>query len=125
MLPPLDPLPPPSRAELPIIQATIDLIRWYVPLLNRLPRDHRFGLGDRMVSGLYDLLEGLVGARYSKAKLALLEPLPARLDLLQIQTRLLQDFQLIDVGRYEHASRLLDGVGRQLTGWLGQQRQTL
>ena len=125
MLPPLDSVPPASRAELPIIQATIDLIRWYVPLLNRLPRDHRFGLGDRMVSGLYDLLEGLVGARYSKAKLALLEPLPARLDLLQIQTRLLQDFQLIDVGRYEHASRLLDGVGRQLTGWLGQQRQTL
>jgi hypothetical protein len=103
-------MPPASRAELPIIQATIDLIRWYVPLLNRLPRDHRFGL---------------VGARCSKAKLPLLEPLPARLDLLQIQTRLLQDFQLIDVGRYEHASRLLDGVGRQLTGWLGQQRQTL
>jgi hypothetical protein len=120
---------PPTRAELPIIQATIDLIRWYVPLLNRLPRDHRFGLGDRMVSGLYELLEGLVSARYSKAKVPLLEPLleplPARLELLQIQTRLLQDFQLIDVARYEHASRLLDGVGRQLTGWLGQQRQTL
>lgn len=118
-------VPPPTRAELPIIQAAIDLIRWYVPLLNRLPRDHRFGLGDRMVSGLYELLEGLVSARYSRTKLPLLEPLPARLDLLQIQTRLLQDFKLIDIGRYEHASRLLDGVGRQLTGWLGQQRQSL
>jgi hypothetical protein len=42
----------PSRDELPIIQATIDLIRWYVPLLNGLPRAHKFGLGDRIVANL-------------------------------------------------------------------------
>lgn len=27
----------PSRGELPIIQATMDLIQWFVPLLNHLP----------------------------------------------------------------------------------------
>jgi hypothetical protein len=37
-----------SRGELPIIQATLDLIQWFVPLLKRLPRDHRFALGDRL-----------------------------------------------------------------------------
>jgi hypothetical protein len=58
-----------SCGELPIIQATMDLILWFVPLLNRLPRDHRFALGDRLVQGLYDLLEGLVTARYATAKL--------------------------------------------------------
>ncbi|SKB15083.1 hypothetical protein PL11201_690104 [Planktothrix sp. PCC 11201] len=26
-------------SELPIIQKTYDLIKWYVPILNRLPRD--------------------------------------------------------------------------------------
>jgi hypothetical protein len=113
----------PSQGELPIIQATIDLIRWFVPLLNRLPRDHRFALGERLVSGLYALLEGLVSARYSSKKLSKLESLAPGLDLLQIQTRLLHDFHLIDDRRYEHASRLLQAVGRQLTGWIGQQRQ--
>ena len=34
----------PSRAELPIIEATLDLIRWFIPLLNRLPRSHKFAL---------------------------------------------------------------------------------
>ena len=116
-------MPTPSRGELPIIQATTDLIRWIVPLLNRLPRDHRFGLGERLVSGLYDLLEGLVTAGYSSIKLPRLESLAANLDLLQIQTRLLHDFHLIDERRYEHASRLLEGVGRQLTGWIGQRRR--
>jgi len=113
----------PSQGELPIIQATIDLIRWFVPLLNRLPRDHRFALGERLVSGLYALLEGLVSARYSSEKLSKLESLAPGLELLQIQTRLLHDFHLIDDRRYEHASRLLQAVGRQLTGWIGQRRQ--
>ncbi|MCL1472927.1 four helix bundle protein [Argonema antarcticum A004/B2] len=27
--------------ELAIIQKTYDLIKWYVPILNRLPRDHK------------------------------------------------------------------------------------
>ncbi len=49
--------------ELPIIQKTYDLIKWYIAILNRLPRDHRFALGDRMTKGLYDLLEGLIQAR--------------------------------------------------------------
>ncbi len=34
----------PRRAELPIIEATLDLIRWFIPLLNRLPRSHKFSL---------------------------------------------------------------------------------
>ena len=52
--------------ELPIIQKTYDLIKWYVPVLNRLPRTHRFQIGDRMITGLYDLLEKLILARYQK-----------------------------------------------------------
>jgi hypothetical protein len=36
---------------------------WYVPLLNRLPRDHRFTLGERIINSLYELLEELVSAQ--------------------------------------------------------------
>jgi hypothetical protein len=113
----------PSRGELPILQATTDLIKWFVPLLNSLPRDQKFALGDRIISNLYAVLEALVAARWSRDKLPLLEPAAARLDLLRIQTRLLHDFQLIDTRRYEHASRLLEAVARQLSGWLQQQQR--
>ncbi|OLP18376.1 four helix bundle protein [Leptolyngbya sp. 'hensonii'] len=111
-----------STGELPIVQKTYDLIKWYVPILNRLPRDHKFGLGNRMVATLYDLLEGFITARYARNKLDILHPLSGKLDILQYQTRLLLDFDLMEVARYEYVSRLLDEVGRQLTGWLGQQR---
>ena len=39
-----------SAGELPIIEACLDLIRWFVPLLNRLPRQHKFALGDRLIT---------------------------------------------------------------------------
>ncbi len=54
--------------ELPIIQKAYDLVRWYVPILNRLPRNHKFALGDRLTNGLYELLEGLITARYSRER---------------------------------------------------------
>ncbi len=106
-----------SDDELPIVQATYDLIKWYVPLLNRLPRDHKYGLGDRLVSNLYDLLEGLITARYAREKHEILQALTGKLDLLRYQTRLLFDFQLMDTRRYEYASQHLDNIGQQLGGW--------
>jgi hypothetical protein len=88
--------------DLPIIQKTYDLIKWYVPVLNCLPKNHKFNLGDRMIAGLYDLLEGLILARYAHEKLAQLELLNAKLDILRHQTRLLFDFsQLKNTKNYE------------------------
>ncbi|MEL7141187.1 MAG: diversity-generating retroelement protein Avd [Cyanobacteria bacterium J06643_4] len=79
--------------EIPIIQKTYDLIKWYVPILNRLPKNHKFLLGDRMVSGLYNLLEELIKARFERDKLARLKALNSRLAILRHQACLLLDFQ--------------------------------
>jgi 23S rRNA-intervening sequence protein len=113
-----------SMEELPIIQKAYDLIKWYVPILNRLPRDHHFMLGSRMAQGLYELLEGLIQARYTKEKVAQLQALNTRLEVLRYQSRLLLDFDLVSVKRYEFAGRLLNEIGIELGGWLKQQRQT-
>lgn len=110
-------------SDLPIIQKTYDLIKWYVPILNRLPRDHKFLLGDRMITELYQLLENLITARYEQEKLLRLEALNSKLDILRHQTRLLLDFGLIADQRYEYAGQLLNGIGTDLGGWIKQQRQ--
>jgi hypothetical protein len=109
--------------ELPIIQKTYDLIQWYVPILNRLPRNHKFLLGDRIITGLYDLLEGLIQARYSSDKLPRLETLSSGLDILRYQTRLLLDFHLMDTQRYAYAGQLIGGIGADLGSWIKNQRQ--
>jgi hypothetical protein len=113
----------PANTDLPIQEATLELIRWFIPILHRLPRLHRHGLGDRLVANLYELLEQLALARFQRERLAILEPLRGRIQLIQLQTRLLHDFQLIDLRRYEHASRLITAIGRQHSAWLSQQRR--
>ncbi|MEM9212827.1 MAG: diversity-generating retroelement protein Avd [Cyanobacteria bacterium P01_F01_bin.150] len=109
--------------DLPIIQKTYDLIKWYVPILNRLPKQHKFMLGERMASNLYDLLEELIYARYATQKLERLEALNSKLDVIRHQTRLLLDFELIKIDRYQHAGELINTIGKDLGGWIKQQRK--
>lgn len=109
--------------ELPIIQKTYDLIVWFVPILNRLPRSHKFMLGDRIIERLYRMLEELVLARYETDKLKRLEAIDPEIVLLRYQTRLLRKFELIDDGKYEYVSKMIEEIGRNLGGWMGQQRQ--
>ncbi len=110
-------------SDLPIIQRTYDLVKWYVPILNRLPRAHKFCLGDRIITCLYDILEGFILARYASEKLTELQLLNAKLDILRHQTRLLFDFELIKEPRYEYAGKLINEIGNELGGWIKQQRQ--
>jgi hypothetical protein len=106
--------------ELAIIQKTYDLIKWYVPILNRLPREHKFQLGNRIVETLYKFLESLIEAKYSKQKQAKLENLNISLSILRHQTRLLFDFELFSTQRYEYVSKQIDEIGIDLGGWLKQ-----
>lgn len=109
-------------SDLPIIQKTYDLIKWYVPILNRLPRDHKFALGERIVTGLYSLLEGLIQARYANEKLPQLQTLNTRLEVLRHQTRLLLDFQMLSARRYEYVGQQINSIGIELGGWIKQQK---
>jgi hypothetical protein len=94
--------------ELSVIQKTYDCIKWYVPIIERLPKIHKFTLGDRIINQLYDLLEGLIQAKYAKNKLSQLESLNSKLDILRYQTRMMLDFNN-NIG-----VRVLCAVGRTL-----------
>lgn len=109
--------------ELSVIQKTYDAIKWYIPIIERLPKLHKFTLGDRIIGRLYDLLEGLVNARYAKKKLTKLENLNISLDILRYQTRLLLDFKLISLKRYQYAGQLINAIGVEIGTWIKKQRQ--
>lgn len=112
-----------SPEELPIIQKTYDLIKWMVPILDRLPRTHRFTLGERIIAELYDLLENLISARYAKTgRLSTLVKLNTRLQVLRYQCRLLVDFELVSLKRYEYLHRQINEIGQDLGGWIKQQQ---
>ena len=64
-----------------------------------------------MTNELYNLLESLIAARYAKEKKAQLEALNIQLSILRYQTRLLLDFKLVQVNRYEYAVKLINQIG--------------
>ena len=98
--------------ELSIIQKTYDLIIWYVPIINRLPKTHKYQIGDRLVNNLYNFLELLIIAKYASEKLNILESLNPKLDIVRYQTRILLDFQIINNKRYEYISQIITEIGK-------------
>lgn len=49
------------------VEACHDLLAWMIPQLDKLPRPRRFTIGERIESGLLEVLERLIEAAYSRA----------------------------------------------------------
>ena len=110
--------------KLPILQKTYDLVRWYVPIINRIPKNQKYLLGDRLITSLYNFLEGLIHAQYSREKLPTLTALNTQLEVIRYQTRLLYDFTIIPTERYQHAAKLINEIGTDLGGWIKHQSRS-
>lgn len=108
--------------ELTIIQNCYDLIIWFVPLINRLPRQYKFVLGDRIQQNLFEMLDELIAAKFESSKIVRLAGINVKLDVLRFQTRMLVDFDLIDGRKFTFVSSRINEIGVELGGWIKQQR---
>ena len=102
--------------ELIVITKTYDLILWSCNHTSRFPRNHRLVLGERIERNLYNLLETLIAAKYTKNRQRLLEE--ANLEVLRFQMRLAKDLQCLKVESYAFAAKSIDEIGRLVGGWL-------
>ena len=108
----------PQRPE--VIEHAHALLRWAVPAVGKSPRSFRFTLGERIERRLYDVLEQLIRATYAARghKRPFLQETNVALEVLRHELRLALGFGLLTERQIEHATRLLDAVGRQVGGWL-------
>ena len=104
--------------ELVIITKTYDLILWSCNHTGRFPRQHRFVLGERLERTLYDLLETLIQAKYSRERIPLLNAANLKLQILRFQIRLSKDLQCLQVKSYEYAAKQINEIGKLVGGWL-------
>ncbi len=93
------------------------LLEWLIPQLDKFPRQRRFTLGERIETGLLEVLEGLVDAAYSRRKADVLLRANRRLDVVRHLWRLSYRLQAVSGKGYGHGSRLLVELGRQIGGW--------
>jgi len=101
-----------------VITKTYDLNLWSCNHTSRFPRNHRFVLGERIERNLYNLLETLIAAKYTKNRKRLLEEANLALEVLRFQMRLAKDLQCLKINSYGIASKAIDEIGRLIGGWL-------
>jgi hypothetical protein len=106
--------------ESPIYSRTYDLLLWLIPLVQKFPRAHRFGLAERIQRLVLDFQDTLTAAGKSSGvqRKRLLERADILLAQLRIWLRLARDLEIISLRRYEHAARMIAEVGRLLGAWL-------
>jgi hypothetical protein len=113
----------PRDEELPIIRAFYDFILWLSPKIARFPRDQRFVLGERMERHLYQILENLIRAKYTRARGGLLEEVNLDLEILRFQIRLAKDLRCLPLKSHGLAAQQLTDIRRQVGGWQRQSRE--
>ena len=107
-----------EQEELTVITKTYDLILWSCNHTGKFPRNHRFVLGERMERNLYELLETLIQAKYTRQRQPLLEKANLMLEILRFQMRLAKDLQCLKVESYGFAGKAIDEIGKLVGGWL-------
>jgi len=78
----------------------------------KFPRNHRFVLGERIERNLYNLLETLIAAKYTKNRQRLLEEANLTLEILRFQMRLAKDLQCLKVESYAFAAGHISSKAR-------------
>ncbi len=104
--------------ELTVITKTYDLILWSCNHTGRFPHNHRFVLGERIERNLYELLETLIQAKYTRQRQPLREEANLTLEILRFQMRLAKDLQCLKPQSYAFAANAVDEIGRLIGGWL-------
>lgn len=112
-----------EEKELAVITKTYDLLLWFLPQIVKIPRAHRFTVGERMENQLCELLELLIEARYTKEKAHLLKKANLTLEKFRFFVRLLNDMHFINIKKYEFLSRQIVDIGSQIGGWLKTREQ--
>lgn len=108
---------PGVRLELPVVRKMYDAVVWFIPILNRFPKTHARGLGDRMIGQMYGLMDRLLRTRHVVNRVERLDEVLGELEILQVQIRLCADFGLMDADRYAFASKLVQEIVTDAGKW--------
>jgi hypothetical protein len=113
-----------TNDELLVIDRTYELVKWFMGRLEKFPRSHRYGLGQRIEKQLYSIFEGLIRAKYagSPAKVQELAAVNLDLEILRMLARLAHELKMLPHKSHAYAAREMSDIGRMVGGWLKQQR---
>lgn len=81
------------------------------------PRDYRYTLGQDMKRNALQLVRCIYRANRSRDRVEPLEQFLDQFDLLKLEVRLCVDMRLLPIRRQAELAELMEGNGKQITGW--------
>lgn len=103
-----------------IIAKAHDFLYYMIPQLDKLPRNRKFLLGDRIENHILDLLELYVQALYSprNKKPEFLKSANLKLEMLRHLIRICFEMKYINIKKYETISKQINEIGAMTGGWI-------
>jgi len=114
----------PNAKDLVIFTQTYDLLSWLLPHCERFPKSQRFVITQRLQDSALNFQEAIfeANARGGMQRLQHLQAADAHLNKLRLYLRLSHQWNWLSSGQYEHASRMVAGIGKLVGGWIKQTR---
>jgi hypothetical protein len=109
---------PRAETELVVITKTYELCLWTSKHVANFPKSHKFTLGDRLLLRLYQFIELLIRAKFTRDRVPILQDGNLELELLRFQFRLAKDLKCLSLESYGYAARELNEIGKLVGGWI-------
>jgi len=103
--------------ELKIYQKMYDLILYAFPIINKMPRNSRFTLGQKIIDEMLEIAMMISWANRERDKRRTLWEIDGKLDQLRLLIRLAKDLTLLNYQSYGQMSERITEIGRLLGGW--------
>src|ERR1019366_413048 len=107
----------PAPAPAAVALRMEDVTHWVVERVAKMPREHKFAIGDKLVEACLDVTCALVEATYVRDKLGLLGQASRGLVRARVLARLAGRSRLLSHDQLAHFERETVEAGRMLGGW--------
>jgi hypothetical protein len=103
--------------DLPVYKDTYKLILLIFECTKDFSKEYKYTLGQDMKRDALCLVRSIYRANKSTQKAEHLENFLDEFELLKLEIRLATDLKILSIKKQAEISFLMDGIGKQITGW--------
>ena len=107
--------------DLPVFKDVYKLTLLIYSLTKDFSKEYKYTLGQDLKKDSMVLMRSIYRANKAKDKKVYLEAFLDDFELLKLEVRLCVDMKVISIKKQVEISLLMDGIGKQITGWRNSQ----
>ncbi len=108
--------------DLPVFKEVYQLILKIFEYTKDFPKEYKYTLGQDMKRDGIQLVRSIYRANKAKDKTVYLESFLDDFEVLKFEIRLCVDMKILSIRKQAELSKMMDSIGKQITGWRNAQR---